>query len=217
MVLVVVPDYHASERMNRIVLATHNRNKVVEMKEMLGDIGLEILTVEQFPGVGEIEETGTTLEENALLKARTVHRISGVTALADDTGLEVGYLNNAPGVYSSRYAGEGATYALNCRKLLAAMQGVPERRRGARFRCVLALVGDGKEEIVEGVVHGSIVEVQRGTNGFGYDPVFMPRESTRTMAQMDTPTKNRISHRGRAIRLMRDLLRARMAGATDKT
>jgi XTP/dITP diphosphohydrolase len=127
--------------------------------------------------------------------------------MADDTGLEVFYLNKAPGVYSARFAGPGATYASNCRKLLAELRGVPPRRRNAQFRCVLALVGWSTEVILaEGVCTGTITESPRGTNGFGYDPLFLPSGCTHTYAEMEDESKNRISHRGKAAREMKALI-----------
>lgn len=191
----------------QLLLATHNRHKAREFQTLLTDLGIEVLTLDAFPQVGEIVEDGETLEANALKKAREVHRLTGLPSLADDTGLEVFYLNGAPGVYSARYAGPAATYADNCRKLLAVMRGVPPRRRGARFRCVLALVGWGPEELLaEGSCPGVITESERGTNGFGYDPLFLPDGFTVTYAEMDDAAKNSISHRGRASRKMKELL-----------
>ena len=190
----------------KLVLATQNRDKVRELTALTSDLGIEMLTLDAFPQIGEIEETGETLEENALIKARAVFRSVGLPSLADDSGLEVHYLGGAPGVRSSRFSGPGATYESNCRKLLDAMLGVPARRRRARFRCVLALVTPDGEELVEGVVTGTITEEPRGKQGFGYDPVFLPGESQRTFAEMLTEEKNRISHRARALQKVRSLL-----------
>lgn len=194
--------------MNQIVLATQNRHKAEEFRGLLAGIGLEVRTLDEFPGIGEIVEDASTLEGNALKKARAVFRHTGIAALADDTGLEVRYLNDAPGVYSSRYAGPGATYADNVRKLLEEMRGVPPRRRGARFRCVLALVRRAdQEKLAEGIVHGVITEQPRGTGGFGYDPVFLPDGHDRTFAQMPLEMKNSLSHRARAAAAMKEILR----------
>jgi len=158
--------------------------------------------------VGGVEEDSPMLEGNALKKAREVFHLTGVPALADDTGLEVRYLNDAPGVFSSRYAGPAATYADNVRKLLQAMRGVPPRRRGARFRAVLAFVpAEGKEELAEGIVNGVILESPRGAGGFGYDPVFVPHGQNRTYAEMNLAEKNRLSHRARAMEQMKEILR----------
>lgn len=195
-------------KFDRLLLATHNKHKAEEFQAMIGDLKVEVLTLDAFPQVGEIEEDAGTIEGNALKKSKTVHELTGVAAMADDTGLEVFYLNKAPGVYSSRYAGPGATYADNCRKLLASMKGVPPRRRGAQFRCVLALVGPGTSPILaEGVCPGLITESPRGEGGFGYDPIFLPDGHSQTFAEMPLELKNRISHRGRALQKMKDLLK----------
>lgn len=190
----------------KLLLATHNKHKASEFTSMMGDLSLEVLTLDGFPQVGEIIEDGETLEANALKKAKEVFRLTGVPSLADDTGLEVYYLNGDPGVYSARYAGLDATYNDNCQKLLKAMQGVPARRRGARFRAVLAFVAPEIEKIVEGCCYGSITEEPKGTGGFGYDPLFIPSGQTKTYAELDGPTKNSLSHRGLALRAMHDFL-----------
>ncbi len=193
--------------MKQLLLATHNPHKAREFQALLADLGIDVLTLDAFPQVGEILEDGETLEENALKKAREVHRLTRMPSLADDTGLEVFYLHGGPGVYSARYAGPNATYADNCRKLLAELRGVPPRRRGAQFRCVLALVGWGpKELLAEGTCPGVITESARGTNGFGYDPLFLPDGFSETYAEMEDATKNGISHRGRAAQKMKALL-----------
>ena len=191
----------------RIVLATHNKDKVAEFRLLFSDFGMDIASLDEYPSVGEIIEDGETLEENALKKAREVHRLTGVPALADDTGLEVFYLDMAPGVYSARYAGEGATYSDNVAKLLANLRGVPQRRRNAQFRCVLSLVGlEIKDLLASGACQGVILETPRGENGFGYDPIFLPSGLNKTFAELDSDTKNAISHRGHAAQAMRDLL-----------
>ncbi len=194
--------------MNQLLLATRNKHKAVEFQQLLADLHIEVLTLERFPGIAEVVEDADTLEGNAMKKAREVFLEAGLPTLADDTGLEVYYLNGEPGVYSSRYAGENATYADNVKKLLRELRGVPARRRGARFRCVLALVTPGeKEHIAEGACPGLITEEARGSNGFGYDPIFLPDGFAETFAEMDSPTKNRISHRGRAMQAMKEYLR----------
>jgi XTP/dITP diphosphohydrolase len=193
--------------LTRILLATHNRHKAGEFQDLLKGLGIGIETLDMFPQVGEIAEDADTLRGNALAKAREVCRLTGVPSMGDDTGLEVGYLHDEPGVFSSRYAGPGATYADNVRKLLNNLRGVPPRRRGARFRCVLALVlPDGREEFAEGVCRGVIIEEPRGINGFGYDPVFLPEHCALTFAEMDAALKNSISHRARAINDMKEIL-----------
>jgi XTP/dITP diphosphohydrolase len=199
---------------DKLVLATHNKHKAEELQAMLKDLGVEVLTLDAFPQVGEIVEDAETIEGNAIKKAKEVSELTGLPAMADDTGLEVFYLNKAPGVYSSRYAGPGATYADNCRKLLATLKGVPPRRRGAQFRCVLVLVGQGVPPILEeGICRGTIIESPRGEGGFGYDPIFLPDGYMQTFAEMPLDVKNSLSHRGRALQKMREKLESRLKGA----
>jgi XTP/dITP diphosphohydrolase len=193
--------------MTTILLATHNQDKAKEFQSIFAGIGIDVKTLDAFPQVGPIKEDARTLEGNALKKAQEVFRLTGIPSLADDTGLEVRYLNDAPGVYSSRYAGPGASYAENVRKLLSALRGVPPRRRAARFRCVLAFVpSGGKYELADGVVNGAILESPRGDGGFGYDPVFLPNGHAQTYAQMELETKNLISHRALAGQKMKEVL-----------
>ncbi len=193
--------------MHTLVLATRNKDKIAELTRMLDGMDLDIRTLDNFPSIGELVEDADTLEGNALRKAHAVFRDTGLPSLADDSGLEVGYLIGAPGVHSSRYAGPGATYADNCSKLLRNMLGVPARRRGARFRCVLALVGpENVEHLAEGSVDGRIIEEPRGKNGFGYDPLFVPKGYRQTFAEMESSLKNTLSHRAQALAKMREIL-----------
>jgi XTP/dITP diphosphohydrolase len=185
-----------------LVLASNNPDKATEIRAVLGAAlpGLELRP--RPPEVGEVEETGATLEDNARLKAVAIADAVGLPAVADDTGIEVAALGGAPGVYSSRYAGEHATYADNVAKLLGAMRGVADRR--ARFRTV-ALVRwpDGREVVAEGAVDGVIADGARGTAGFGYDPVFVPDGGGGlTFAELGADGKNRLSHRARAFRAL---------------
>ncbi|MBM3286051.1 MAG: XTP/dITP diphosphatase [Candidatus Eisenbacteria bacterium] len=194
----------------RIVLATANRDKVRELRHALEGLAVEILTRDDFPGVPDVTEDGRTLEENALKKARALCAATGLVAVGDDTGLEVAALGGAPGVYSSRFAGAGATYAENVQKLLREMDGVPMERRGARFRCVIALIEpSGAEILVDGTCDGTILTGPRGDGGFGYDPIFSVPPEGRTFAEMTMEEKDRISHRGRAMASMRRLLAER--------
>ena len=194
--------------MKQLLLATRNKHKAKEFQELLNDLHIEVLTLESFPHIGEVVEDASTLEGNALKKAHEVFRGAGIPTLADDTGLEVYYLNGEPGVYSSRYAGEKATYADNVKKLLRELRGVPARRRAARFRCVLAFIAPGDvEHHTEGICPGVIIEEPRGANGFGYDPIFVPDGFAETFAEMDSATKNHISHRGRAMQAFKEYLR----------
>ena len=190
----------------KLVLATANLDKANEIVAELGD-AWEIVPRPDW--VPEVEETGDTLEENARLKAVALVEATGMPALADDTGLEVAALGGAPGVYSSRYSGEHATYAENVAKLVREMAAVPDGERGARFRTVaLVRFPDGRELVAEGVVEGVIAAAPRGDGGFGYDPVFVPDGSGgRTFAEMTIEEKNGISHRGRAVRAVAALLR----------
>ncbi len=190
--------------MTAFVLATANPDKAAEIAAILGS-GVELSP--RPDGVGEIEETGDTLLENARLKARAIAEATGMPAIADDTGLEVDALDGDPGVRSARFAGENATYAQNVAKLIADLDGVDEPRT-ARFRTVaLAAWPDGRELAAEGFVNGRIIGVARGSAGFGYDPVFVPDEGDgRTFAEMAPEDKHRLSHRGRAFRALAGLL-----------
>ena len=180
----------------RFVLATANPDKAREISDILSSFQL----LPRPTSVPEIEETGATLSENALLKARALVTATGVAAVADDTGLEVYALDGAPGLYSARFAGERATYSDNVARLLRDLDGVSPDRRGARFRTVaVAVWPDGREEVAEGKVDGSIALSPRGRGGFGYDPVFIPTEGDgRTFAEMTADEKHAISHRARA-------------------
>ncbi|MCX8043267.1 MAG: XTP/dITP diphosphatase [Desulfobacterota bacterium] len=193
--------------MMNIVLATRNHNKVKELKELLSDLPVQVLCCTDFPGCPEVHEDGATLVENALKKARTVATCTGLPALADDSGLEVDALGGAPGVISSRYGGVEGDAQRNIARLLKELKGIPEKRRTARFRCVIAFVIPGTHEYtVEGVCHGRIIEAPRGTAGFGYDPVFLDEESGLTFAEMEAQQKNSISHRGKAMQELKKLL-----------
>ena len=183
----------------RLLIATHNEGKRVEYAALLCDLGPEIVSLADLGVDAVVEEDGASYAENALLKARGYAFGAGLVTLADDSGLEVDGLNGAPGIHSARYGGSGVSDAERCMKLLREMECVPDGRRGARFRCVIALVWpDGREETVEGTCEGWIARQPRGENGFGYDPVFYIPEYECTMAELPTAVKNRISHRARA-------------------
>ncbi len=190
----------------KAVLATHNRHKVEEIMDILAGLDVELLSLDNFPEIGEIEEDGDTLEENARKKARTVHDATHILALADDTGLEVDALGGRPGVYSARYSGENATYSQNNEKLLGELNGVPGERRTAKFRCVISIIGDGIDEIAAGEVRGTIIGETRGANGFGYDPLFVPDGHNETYAEMASELKNSLSHRAKALAQARVIL-----------
>lgn len=198
--------------MTKLLIATHNRGKKAEYAQIMQDLDLELVTLADAGVDLVVEETGSTYAENALLKARGYAAATGLLTLADDSGLEVDALNGEPGVHSARYGGEDATDEDRYRLLLRRLEGVPEVRRTARFRCVIALVWpDGAEELVEGVCEGRIATAPAGEHGFGYDPVFYVSEYGRTMAELPPEVKNRISHRGRAAMAARDVLARRMA------
>ncbi|SCD19062.1 Non-canonical purine NTP pyrophosphatase [Proteiniphilum saccharofermentans] len=182
--------------MREIVFATNNQHKLDEIRKITGG-RLRILSLADIDCHEEIEETGSTLEENALIKAGFVREKYGYDCFADDTGLEVGALDGAPGVYSSRYAGNGCNPADNMDKLLLALKGA--ENRSAQFRTVIALVINGKEHLFDGVIKGKIIEEKRGTTGFGYDPIFMPDGYDKTFAELGNEVKNSISHRALAM------------------
>lgn len=183
----------------KVLLATANKGKVKELEEMLTDMDITVLSLSDFPDFPEIEETGTTFAENAYLKARKAVEITGLVSLADDSGLEVDALNGEPGVFSARYAGEPKSDERNIDKLLEELEGVPESRRGARFRCSIAVVVPGGEEfLTEGTVEGKILLARKGSGGFGYDPIFYLQGLDKTMAELSLDEKNRISHRAEA-------------------
>lgn len=196
----------------KAVLATHNKHKVEEIRDILAGFNIELLSLDAYPEIGEIVEDGETLEENARKKARTVFKATGLLSLADDTGLEVEALDGRPGVYSARYSGEGATYARNNEKLLGELKGIPPEKRKAKFRCVISIIGDGIDEIAAGEVPGRIIDEVRGTNGFGYDPLFIADGYDITYAEMDLEVKNTLSHRARALEEAKKIL-ARLASA----
>jgi XTP/dITP diphosphohydrolase len=196
--------------MRRLVLASGNRGKLAEFDALLAGIGFEVVTQGSL-GVLDIEETGTTFVENALLKARHAARITRLPALADDSGLCVEQLDGAPGLYSARYAGSHGDAAANRTKLLRALEGVPAEKRGAFFICVLVLLrhaDDPAPLIAEGRWHGRVLEAERGHGGFGYDPLFLPDGQSLSAAELDPGLKNRLSHRGQALARLRDQLGA---------
>tara|TARA_Y100000780_G_C13585311_1_gene378462 strand:- start:211 stop:828 length:618 start_codon:yes stop_codon:yes gene_type:complete len=193
--------------LNTIVLATQNRDKREELQEALSEFTVKILSLNDFPFIGEIEEVGQTLLENSMIKAKTVHNLTQLPVIADDTGLEVEALNGAPGIYSARYAGEDVTYEDNVNKLLAEMENIPLENRKAQFRTVISFVDKDRELWTEGTIKGIIGETAKGKNGFGYDPVFFVPELEKTFSELSIGEKNKISHRGLAMKKFRILLR----------
>lgn len=200
--------------MKRLVVATRNADKLKEIASVLAGLSVELVSANDFPDLHDVVEDAPTLRENALKKAREVSLAVNEWALADDTGLVVPALNGAPGVYSARYAGEQASYADNCQKLLQEMRPfTDEEKRTAYFSCWMALIHpDGREVTVEGRVTGQILQELRGSSGFGYDPLFYLVELNRTMAELSLEEKNRISHRGKALRKIKAVIEELIAG-----
>ncbi len=190
----------------KLIIATHNSDKERELKSVLDDFPVDVISLDQFPEIGEIEETGSTLYENAKLKSDTVNKITNLPCLGDDTGLEVDALEGAPGIYSSRYAGENVSYEDNVAKLLREMSSTPYEKRTARFRTIIFYTDGERELYTQGEIKGYITEEQRGKNGFGYDPVFYIPEVKKTMAELTPAEKNKLSHRGQAMKKFRKLL-----------
>jgi XTP/dITP diphosphohydrolase len=193
--------------MKRMIFATGNENKMKEIREILGALPLEILSMKEAGVSADIVEDGKTFEENALIKARAICKLAGEMVLADDSGLEIDYLNKEPGIYSARYMGEDTSYHIKNKSLIDRLEGVPDEKRTARFVCAIAAVfPDGKELVVRGTVEGVIGYEEKGENGFGYDPIFYLPERGCTTAELSPEEKNSISHRGNALRLMKELL-----------
>lgn len=192
----------------RIVFATGNQNKMREIKMILADLGMEILSMKEAGIDVDVEENGTTFEENALIKAREIAKLfPGDIVLADDSGLEIDYLNKEPGIYSARYAGRDTSYDVKNQMLIDRLDGVPDEKRTARFVCAVAAVfPDGTEEVVRGTMEGRIGYEIAGANGFGYDPIFYLPEFGMTSAEISPEQKNEVSHRGKALRAMRSVM-----------
>ena len=195
--------------LNEVVLATHNIHKGVEMSALLRDVGITVRTLAEFPHAPEVEEDGKTCEANAIKKAITIARYTGLIAVADDTGLSVDALGGQPGVHAARYAGDGASYEDNCRKLLAALAGVEHDRRTARFETVAVVAAPSGDMVgvAHGVLEGTITQTPAGSQGFGYDPVFVISNGAKTLAELSLEEKNRMSHRARAFAGIKDILR----------
>lgn len=193
--------------MEKLIFATGNEGKMKEIREILGDCGYEILSMKEAGIDVEIIEDGKTFEENAIIKAKTVAEACGCLTLADDSGLEIDYLNREPGVYSARYMGENTSYRIKNQILLDRLHGVPDLVRTARFVCVIAAVWpDGRIETRRATMEGRIGHEIAGENGFGYDPIFYLPEYGKTSAEISPEEKNKISHRGKALRMIKELL-----------
>ena len=196
--------------MKKIVLATANTHKVIEFQRILNELlpDLELVAASQFPGVPEVEETGSTFAENALIKARAINEFTNLPALADDSGLVVEALNGAPGIFSARYAGINADDKANVVKLLNEIKELDQSLLGAKFECAIALVDKSEdlELVVDGQMPGQVIKEVRGENGFGYDPIFVPQGLTKTSSELSDSEKDQISHRGIALRKMSKVL-----------
>lgn len=198
--------------MIELVLATKNKDKIKEIKHILKGLKIKILSIEDYPDLPEVHEDGETLKDNAIKKAVTIAKFTGKWALADDTGLEVAALDGAPGVYSARFAGPGCKYVDNNIKLLKLLGNLPKSKRQAQFKCVIALAEPrGTASTVLGVINGYIGFEMKGKNGFGYDPVFVVPEYGKTFAQLGLSTKNKISHRGKALEKMKKVIKKMIA------
>lgn len=194
--------------MERLIFATGNQGKLKEIREIMADLGLQVVSMKEAGADAEIEENGTTFEENAVIKAKTIGKLTGELTLADDSGLEIDYLNGEPGVYSARYMGEDTSYRIKNASLIKRLEGVPMEQRTARFVCVIAAAfPDGRVETARGVIEGVIGYEERGENGFGYDPIFYVPELGLSTAELSPEQKNEVSHRGKALRLMKEILR----------
>jgi len=187
----------------RAVLATRNRHKLEELRRILSPYDVELTSLEDYPDVPDVAETGETFADNAILKARAVAAATGLVAVADDSGLSVDALNGMPGVLSARWAGRHGNDVANLELVLAQIGDVPDDRRGAAFVCAAAAVSpDGRVVLAEGRVEGTLLRAPRGSNGFGYDPIFVPMGERRTTAEMSAEKKDAISHRGVAFRAL---------------
>jgi XTP/dITP diphosphohydrolase len=195
--------------MNKVVLATRNAGKIVELRRILAEAGVpvELLGLDAFPHIPDVAETGLTFAENALLKAHAVAAGSGLPAVADDSGLCVDALNGMPGIFSARWSGSHGDDDANLDLLLAQISDVPDGRRQAHFACAAVLaLPSGEERVVEGTMRGVVIRARRGTGGFGYDPIFVPDGESRTTAQMSPDEKDAISHRGVAFRALAQVI-----------
>lgn len=190
--------------MPRIIFATGNAGKMREIREILSDLPYEVVSMKEAGTEADIVEDGTTFEENALIKARTIAKLTGEIAMADDSGLEVDYLDKAPGIFSARFLGEDTSYAIKNKYLIDRLDGVEGKERSARFVCAIACVWpDGKERVCRATIEGELAKAPAGENGFGYDPIFYVPEFGKTTAQLSLEEKNEISHRAKALREMK--------------
>ena len=196
---------------DKIIFATGNEGKMKEVRMILKDLGLPVLSMKEAGVQADIVEDGTTFEENAKIKAVAVQKLTGALVLADDSGLEIDYLNKEPGIYSARYMGEDTPYSMKNANLISRLAGVPDEQRTARFVCAIAAAfPDGEVLTTRGTIEGIIGYEERGENGFGYDPIFYLPEYKKSTAELSPEEKNALSHRGRALRQMEEELRKRI-------
>lgn len=193
----------------KIVFATGNADKVKEIQMIMEDTGMEVVSMKEAGISIDIEENGSTYEENALIKARAVAGYTDAIVMADDSGLEIDYLNKEPGIHSARYLGENTSYRIKNQNLIDRLSGVPDEQRTARFVCAIAAVlPDGRELTTRATIEGRIGYEEKGSHGFGYDPIFYVPEFGKTTAELTEEEKNRVSHRGKALRLMKEELKS---------
>ncbi|MBQ2288924.1 MAG: XTP/dITP diphosphatase [Lachnospiraceae bacterium] len=198
--------------MNKLIFATSNQGKMKEIREILKDLDVEVLSLKEAGIEADIVEDGKTFEENALIKARTIRDLTGYMVLADDSGLEVDALNKEPGIYSARYMGEDTSYDIKNKNIIERLDGLAGDERSARFVCVIAAAfPDGTEETRRGTIEGQIGFEIAGENGFGYDPIFYIPEFGCTTAELSPEQKNEVSHRGKALRKMKEIIEQRIA------
>lgn len=194
--------------MKKVIFATGNEEKMKEIREILGDLDIELLSLKDAGITADIEENGSTFEENAIIKAKAISQLTGEIVLADDSGLEIDYLNKEPGIYSARYMGEDTSYHIKNSNLIQRLEGVPDQQRSARFVCAIAAAfPDGTVKTVRASMEGRIGYEEKGENGFGYDPIFYLPEYGCSSAEISMEEKNKISHRGKALRAIKDELR----------
>lgn len=197
--------------MEKIIFATSNEGKMKEIRLLLADMPVEVKSLKEAGICVDIDENGTTFEENALIKATTIGKLTNTIVLADDSGLEVDYINKEPGVYSARYMGEETPYSIKNQSIIDRLENAKGSERSARFVCVIAAYfPDGTTATTRGTIEGTIAYEEKGTNGFGYDPILYVEEYDMTTGQMDTELKNKISHRGKALSMMKEIIKERI-------
>ena len=200
----------------KIIFATSNEGKMKEVRSILEDLGMEVLSMKEAGIQVDVVEDGTTFEENAIIKVTEIAKVCEGIVLADDSGLEIDYLNKEPGIYSARYMGEDTSYAIKNQNLIDRLEGVADEKRTARFVCAIAAAfPDGTVEVTRGTIEGRIGYEEKGSNGFGYDPIFYVPEYGCTTAELSMEQKNEASHRGKALRLMKEVIRTKYQGLVD--